>query len=193
MTAAYAWARRLPDAAVFEILDGLHDMLAGGLRKALLDEVWRRYSYPLHNWMKSDHADGVVVVCRQLVNRLDADEHPERSGAFQDRAKAVSLTGHAPGRVIRTDGVFATYAGQFSCTCGWRADSAYAGGQVRVGLPTWPRKGAWLTVCPRAPSPSAPLHAPQAGWAGAFTRCICGWDCAGSSLLPARVRVKGVR
>jgi hypothetical protein len=110
------------------------------------------------------------------VDRLDADEHPERSGAFQDRAKAVPLTGHAPGRVIRTDGVFATYAGRFSCACGWRADSTCVGGQVRIGAPAWPRKGAWLTVCPRASSPRALLHAPQAGWAGAFTRCICGWN-----------------
>jgi hypothetical protein len=85
MAHPYAWTRRLPDAAIAEILDGLHDMLAGSLRKALRDEIWQRYSYPLQAWLRVDNADAAYV-CAQLWRRLRAEDEPEPNNSFYREA-----------------------------------------------------------------------------------------------------------
>lgn len=167
----YVWTRCLPDAAIAEVLDGLHDSLAGSLRKALFDEVWRRYGYPLQAWLRVDGADAVSV-CGRLWRRLRAEDQPDRDDSFHHEAMRISRTGHASVRVIRTDGVFSCYAGQFSCTCGWRGGDTVTTHNVNVGLPAWPvTKCGQLQVCPYAPTPTSRLHGPQGG-----TRCICGWQ-----------------
>lgn len=171
MLHSYAWTRRLPDAAIEEILDGLHDSLAGSLRKALFDEIWRRHSYPLHAWLRVDGADAVHV-CARLWRRLRAEDWPDRTGTFYRESMQIPREGHAPGRVIRTDGVLSSYAGTFSCTCGWRGGGAVAvgNGHVNVGVPAWPVVRGRRRVCPYAPTLSSCLHGPL-GDAG----CICGW------------------
>lgn len=172
MVHPYAWTRRLPDAAIAEILDGLHDMLAGSLRKALRDEIWQRYSYPLQAWLRVDNADAVYT-CARLWRRLRAEDQPDRDDSFHRESMQIPREGHAPARVIRTDGVFSSCAGEFSCTCGWRAGDAVAltSGCVNVGLPAWSiTKRGQLQVCPYAPTPTSRLHGPRGD-----ISCICGW------------------
>lgn len=162
----YAWVQGLPDHAIEEILTEMHDLKGERLRKALVEEVWRRYAQPISVWPDSD-VPGVEEICPLLARA----EH-----------KGDKIEGHAPNKKLHAN--LKGFRGRiFSCTCGWFNGP---GSRARAYSVQRLRSAATVSECPFASIGVAtryhliyvsarPQDLTVDSVTHAITRCICGW------------------
>lgn len=78
------WVEALPDHAIDEILDVMHDMLGRGLRRDLRLEIFRRRGRPLTAWPEDKGSAmlgvpakvRVALICRDALTERDSKHRP---------------------------------------------------------------------------------------------------------------------
>lgn len=137
-----AWVKSLPDHALEQILDVMHDSLGAKLRSAISDVQWDRHANPLTEWpvfhvhLGTRYSDKFVEIMhycgRSLFEYPKADDPRRASAEALEKSPTID---HRPTR-RREDLI--------ECSCGWREGLSMGSyRRWRMGRWFWPTVTSW--------------------------------------------------